>query len=95
MAEAELTEDASSPEDANLGKFETAVAIDIEGLPAVRARSLHLEEGPGDAVGAGVANVGAVDVAAPAQGAGEQPVRPVPDGTGRVVKLAGGGGHLG
>ena len=50
----------------NLGKFDTAVAIDIEGLPAVRARSLHFEEGPGDAVGAGVANVGAVDVAAPA-----------------------------
>lgn len=66
MAEAELTEDAASPEDANLGKFDTAVAIDIEGLPAVRARSLHFEEGPGDAVGAGVANVGAVDVAAPA-----------------------------
>jgi len=85
--EEELTQDATSPEDADLGKFESAVAIGKQGLPAVRARSLHLEEGPGDAVGAAVA-------AAPAKGAGHQPVRPVPDGTGGV-RVAGRGGYLG
>jgi len=84
--EEELTEDATSPEDADLGKFESAVAVGKQGLPAVRARSLHLQEGPGDAVGAAVAG--------PAKGAGHQPVRPVPDGTGHV-RLAGRGGYLG
>lgn len=95
---AELTEHATSPEDADLGKFKSAVSIGKEAFPAVRARSLHLEEGPGDAVGAGVAKAaGVVNVAAaaaPAKGAGHQAVRPVPDGTG-PVRLAGRCGYLG
>ena len=51
----------------------------------VRARPLQLEEGTGDAGGAGgVRGAGAVDVAPPYQRAAEEgglrPVRPVPDG---------------
>ena len=69
------------------------------GLPVVRALSLHLEEGTGDAGGAGgvVAGAGAVNVAppVPAEEDGLGPVRPV-RGAGRgrqrrpdpVVKVA-------
>jgi len=51
----------------------------------VRARPLQLEEGTGDAGGAGgVPGAGAVDVAPPHQPAAEEggmrPIRPVPDG---------------
>lgn len=94
MAE-ELTEDgtrSTGPEDAGFGDVESAVSAGKGGLPAVRARSLHLEEGPGDAVGAGVAGAVIVAEAAPAKGADQQPVRPVPDGAVRVIIMAGGGG---
>ena len=57
----------------------------------VRARPLQLEEGTGDAGGAGgVPGAGAVNVAPPqpAVEGGLRPVRPVPDGALRVVRAA-------
>jgi len=90
----EKTEDAISPEDTELAEFESAVATVKGGLPVVRALSLHLEEGTGDAGGAGgvVAGAGAVSVAppVPAEEDGLGPVRPVPDGVVRVIIRAGG-----
>lgn len=79
--------DDSSPEDSVLAKFERAVATVKGGLLVVRALSLQLEQGTGEAGGA---EAGAVNAAAPAEEGGLCAERPVPDGALRVVRAAGG-----
>lgn len=79
----------NGPKDTVLLKFESAVATGKEGLLVVRARSVHLEEGTGDA--GGTRGVAGVSVAAARAGErGLQPVRPVPDGAFRIVRAAAG-----
>jgi hypothetical protein len=71
-----------------IGETESAVASDDDDHLAVRARSLRLQEGAGDAGGAGRGADARVMVAARE---GSHPVGPVPYATERLEALGGGG----